>query len=419
VTLGIDRNTTFARLQERLESREGRGLSLFLIHVSRLRQLNRSLGYRAVGGLLNELEERLMRVARDPERVERIGNADYLVTLDGLMNRGHAQLAALKMLDELSKPLQREDRLYHLDAAIGIWMAMEGDAGDAETVLQQLEWAITEARQAPEKYALWDGEKDEPDTRLTDWDIENDLRQAADRGELSMFYQPQQDLASGEISGAEALIRWRNGDRGYVRPDIFIPIAERSALIEEVTRWTLHTVLREMEALPNLPQISINLSVQVLQQGIVEDLRSALSLWSVDPARVVLEVTESAVISNLEQAVDALRELRALGVGLSIDDFGTGYSTMTYLRQLPATELKIDRSFVDNMLHFSMDEHIVKSLIHMARGAGLRTVAEGVENEETRQRLQQLGCDVIQGYHLARPMPLEDCSRWLEDRLRT
>ncbi|HFD80439.1 MAG TPA: GGDEF domain-containing protein, partial [Gammaproteobacteria bacterium] len=161
VTLGIDRNTTFARLQERLESREGRGLSLFLIHVSRLRQLNRSLGYRAVDEFLNELEERLMRVARDPERVERIGNADYLVTLDGLMNRGHAQLAALKMLDELSKPLQRENRLCHLDAAIGIWMAVDGSTGDTETVLQQLEWAITEAHQTPEKYALWDGEKDE------------------------------------------------------------------------------------------------------------------------------------------------------------------------------------------------------------------------------------------------------------------
>ena len=419
MTLGIDRNTTFARLQERLESAEVNGFSLFLVHVSRLRQLNRNLGYRTVDDLLTELEERMIRVARDPGRLERIGNADYLVALDGLMNRGHVQLAALKMLNVLSEPLQRGERIYHMDAVIGIWMPMQEAVGDIETVLKQLEWAMTRARQTPEKYALWDGEKDESESRLTGWDIENDLWQAVDRGELSMHYQPQQDLVSGEISGVEALIRWRNGNRGYVRPDIFIPIAERSALIGEITRWTLHTVLREMEALPHLPQISINLSVQVLQQDIVEDLRSALSLWSVDPARVVLEVTESAVISNLEQAVDVLRELRALGVGLSIDDFGTGYSTMTYLRQLPATELKIDRSFVDNMLHFSMDEHIVKSLIHMARGAGLRTVAEGVENEETRQRLQQFGCDVIQGYHLARPMPLEDCRRWLEGRQQT
>ncbi len=205
-----------------------------------------------------------------------------------------------------------------------------------------------------------------------------------------------------------------------MRPDLFIPVAERSSLIEDITLWTLNTALRELERMPGsarLERVSVNLSVRMLNDRMLADeIRSLLDIWGIEPRRLMLEITETSLIEQLDSAIETLQALKAQGLRLSIDDFGTGYSSMTYLRSLPADEMKIDRSFVAHMVENRMDEHIVKSLIHMAQDLGKQVVAEGVEDAATELKLAELGCDLIQGYHLARPMPMDELIAWLQDR---
>jgi len=419
VSLDRCRSAALQRIEAQLTeaSWEEEGIrAVLLVGVNRLRQLNLSHGYRRVDRLLEALAQRVEGFVSGKGIAERIGNADYLIVLQGIRNPGHARLALARLHALLSAVYAIDGETHHLSLAIGAALFDPAQApADLESCLRRLERALLNARQTPEGYAF-DGDRQTVEEGIIDWDLEHDLRQAADRGQLAMYYQPQQRLDDGRLHGVEALIRWRNGAQGFVRPDLFIPIAERSTLIEEITTWTLNAVMREMASRNGIGHVSINLSAQLLQrQDIVDDVRAALAIWGFDPARLVLEVTESAVISRLDQAVDTLQALRELGIGLSIDDFGTGYSTMTYLRRIPACELKIDRSFIANMTGQTMDAHIVKSLILMARGLQMRVVAEGVEDEETRALLRDMGCELIQGYLLARPMPLAELDGWLED----
>ena len=219
------------------------------------------------------------------------------------------------------------------------------------------------------------------------------------------------------VFGAEALIRWENKERGFIRPDIFIPIAEQSGQIQDITWWSLNTALRHAMEWPKpwKPlKVAVNISAKILKDlAFVDSVRSALSVWGVSPEQLILEITESALMEDTSRSFITLEELKAIGVGISIDDFGTGYSSMAYFKNIPANELKIDQSFVFHMLSNAMDQHVVNTIIELAHGFDLKVVAEGIENVETFEALKELNCDVAQGYHVARPMPQKEFIQWL------
>ena len=246
-----------------------------------------------------------------------------------------------------------------------------------------------------------------------------EFRRALDERELVVHYQPAADLRSGELRGVEALVRWRHPRHGLLLPSEFVPMVEQTSLIRPLTMEVLDQALSQsrkwLEQGLDL-RIAVNLSPRSLQDPLfAEELQRILHKWSISPARLDLEITESTVMSNPKRAMDALDDLRGLGVGLVLDDFGTGYSSLTYLRALPVDKIKIDKSFVEHMATSLSDGVIVRSLIDLAHNLGLRVVAEGVENEVVWRELTQLGCDSAQGFYLSTPRPGLELTRWMAD----
>ena len=249
------------------------------------------------------------------------------------------------------------------------------------------------------------------------------MKDAIEHNALSVHYQPIINVESKAIVGLEALARWENPSFGDIPPDIFIKIAENSNLIESLTLYVLNTAIKETLEWTDTPSdihLSLNLSAVCLNDpDIVPLINRALNIWGLKPDKLMLEVTESATMGNPENSLQTLKNLRRLNIRTSIDDFGTGYSSFAYLKRLPVSELKIDKSFVVNMSDNDEDELIVRSVINLAHNFNLLVTAEGVENEETINQLHNLGCDNVQGDYLAKPMPRAILKKWLQDYNRT
>ena len=252
---------------------------------------------------------------------------------------------------------------------------------------------------------------------------EAELDAALAEGQLEMHYQPKLRLPGGEPCGAEALMRWFHPERGLIRPDIFIGLAERIGKIEDLTWFALNTSLRQLREWPlhdNPFNVAINVTPQIVQkEEFAEIVANALQVWDVEPAQLTIEITETALMNKPEASFRTLTALRKLGVMVSIDDFGTGYSSLAYFKDIPATELKIDRSFVFKMLDNHGDRQIVQTVIDLAHGFGLKVVAEGIEDAETQAALISMGCDSAQGFYLSKPICHRDFQSWLEERLPT
>jgi EAL domain-containing protein (putative c-di-GMP-specific phosphodiesterase class I) len=288
--------------------------------------------------------------------------------------------------------------------------------------MRRADVAMYVAKRGHTRVAVYDAKQDQHSpARLQ---LVGELRRAIDAGGLVLHHQPKASLRTGALVGSEALVRWEHPQRGLVPPDEFVPLAEHTGLIRPLSRWVLDAGLRQCRAWRDqglqIP-VSINLSARDLHDPQLPELvASLLERWDVVPNMLKLEITESAVMADAERAIDVLGRLRSMGVRISIDDFGTGYSSLSYLKRLPVDELKIDRSFVS---HLATDDHdlaIVRSTIGLAHDLGLTVVAEGVEDLATWNVLASLGCDVVQGYFLSRPLPADELVRWLradEDRL--
>jgi EAL domain-containing protein (putative c-di-GMP-specific phosphodiesterase class I) len=244
-----------------------------------------------------------------------------------------------------------------------------------------------------------------------------ELRQAIDRDEFELDYQPKANLHSGQVEGVEALVRWRHPERGLIPPDDFIPLAEQTGIIKPLTAWVLDTALRQCREWRRDGldlTVAVNLSVRnLLDAHLPETVGDLLRQHELPPTALELEITESTIIADQVRAQDVVTRLSRMGISLSIDDFGTGYSSLAYLKDLPVSELKIDRKFVGSMTEDGDDAFIVRSTIDLARNLGLQVVAEGVETEEVWDQLALLGCDVAQGYYLARPLPADELTTWL------
>jgi two-component system CheB/CheR fusion protein len=243
--------------------------------------------------------------------------------------------------------------------------------------------------------------------------MEQGLRRAIERSELLLHYQPKIDLATGQLIGLEALVRWRHPDDGMVPPARFIPMAEKNGMIEHIGEWVANAACAQMASWLaqgyNIPQISINVSAEQFRRGhIADSLRRLLNHYHLPAEHLVVELTETALMASVEQVQQGLRDLKSLGVKLSIDDFGTGYSSLAYLRRYPIDELKIDRSFVDDVAQNSDDRTIAQTIIAMSKTLGLSVVAEGIETQEQLDTLRELGCHIGQGYLFAAPMPPDE-----------
>ncbi len=301
--------------------------------------------------------------------------------------------------------------MLFLSARIGIAYA-EVDC-DADELLRQAATAAADAAARHDTMVIYDGNTDP--LALLQFDLQADLKQAIENNDLFLCYQPKLYVASHRIISAEALLRWNHPRKGMIPPDRLVQVAERTNLISSLTQWVMNTALRECAEYRRRGLdigVSINFSAHNLREKeIVGLVGQALQLWPVPVEHIVIELTETAVMDDQPRARNALLEMKLLGVELSMDDFGTGYSSMSRLRDLPLDELKIDMSFVRNMLKAPAHERIVESMVSLAHGLDLRVVAEGVEDRETFARLKAMGCDVIQGYLIGKPMPLDEFVR--------
>lgn len=413
-----DRKSLFSELDKFLESHrtDGKKLAILLINLNHFRKINIAYGFSSGDELLQQFSERLRKLARKNDYIARMGSSEFVLVLPEILNEGHAILAANKLLSSLDEPFELNLCKHKSTADMGVAIYPD-HSEDMQGLLQKAEIALMDARKGIQPYSIYSNNSKEVD--INAWDIEVELENAQDRDEFEIYFQPQISLQTGELFGAEALVRWNNKERGFVRPDIFIPLAEQTGQIHDITWWTINAALRLINDWPeknSALKVAVNISTKVLlDPGLVDSVRSALQIWRIDHSRLTLEITESALMEDMSTSFIALDELKALGLNISIDDFGTGYSSMAYFKYIPADELKIDQSFVCYMLENSMDQHIVKTVTEMAHGFGIKVVAEGVENKETLDALNELGCDIAQGYYLAKPMPQEKFIVWLID----
>jgi diguanylate cyclase (GGDEF)-like protein len=394
------------------------GLALLVIDLDRFRDVNDTLGRAQGDAVLKEVAARLARSVRATDMVARVEADRFGVLLPSLSRSGDAALAADNLLAELSSQMDVAGAALSVDATVGIACAPE-HAQNADLLLQRADAAMYRAKRAQSRreYFSLDIEEEAP-RRLI---LVTALKRAIDMRAITMHYQPKLDLAQRRVIGVEALARWTDEVVGPVLPATFVPLAERTGLAEPLTELALETAATDCRRWLNdgfyIP-IAVNVPARVLLDPSFPDLVEAKRrTFGLDEGALEIEITESTLMGDHDQARSALTRLREIGVRTSIDDFGTGYSSLSYLRELPVHALKIDRSFITHLIDEPESEAIVRSIIELARNLRLETVAEGVEDERVCERLVKLGCDYAQGFALARPMPADAMRGWLRARV--
>lgn len=413
-----DRDSLFNELERFIleHEQQGKKFAVLLVNINHFRQINLAYGYPVGDQLLEQFASRLNGVLREQDFMARMGNSEFILVLPEVLNEGHASLAANKVASTLKLPFDMGERVQKISVNMGIALYPD-HALELVKLVQAAEKALQDARSGIELFSIYRHES-EARNDFSDWDIEIALEDARERDELEMYFQPQVDMRTGKLFGAEALVRWNNPERGFIRPDLFVPVAEQSGQIHKLTWWTINAALRLIHDWPQTDpplKVAVNLSPKVLPDPeLVDSVRSALNIWGTEEGRLTLEITESALMQDMSTSFITLDELRSLGVNISIDDFGTGYSSMAYFKYIPANELKIDQSFVRHMLDNSMDQHIVKTVIEMAHGFDIDVVGEGVEDEKTLEALKQFDCDIAQGFYYSKAMPQDEFIEWIK-----
>jgi diguanylate cyclase (GGDEF)-like protein/PAS domain S-box-containing protein len=397
------------RVDHALARRTDGLVGILFVDLDNLRAVNDSLGHRVGDEVLRVVAHRFSSAIRPQDTLSRLGGDDFVVLCEDLHDSTDCIAVAERLTQSLAKPLQLAEFTIALTASIGIassQLGTQNDTADADELLRDADAAMNEAKAAGRgQVAVFDaGMADTARQRLR---VLSDLRGAADRGELTLHYQPIRRLSDGTVIGAEALARWQHPLSGMLAPDVFIPIAEESRLIIEVgrhlMRFAIEQAYRWNDVRPLV--VSVNISVhQLLEPGFVDELATLLSDVGLPPDRLKLEITETVLISELARAANILTRLHALGVKLSLDDFGTGYSSLTYLQALPFDELKLDRGFIVDLTR-NGNVDLIRGVIGLAHNIDLDVVAEGVETEAQMSLLQEIGCDFAQGYFIGEPAP--------------
>ncbi len=388
---------------------DGPQLGIALISLDCVSRIDGLLGYRDGDLFCVEVAHLLGQALKEGDRVFRVGRNELVCLLRRVPSETHAVLAAYKILRTLNTSLSVDGRYFDASPFVGIAIVAKENK-DANEILRQANIAMHEARQKKNRFAIYDGKLDA--LRLNQFQMQSDLRVAITNNELEVCFQPKVDLRSGRVAGVESLVRWRHPTKGDIPPEDFVPLAEASGFISELTMRVLHLSLSHYEAMRAVSDhlhIAVNLSpTDFRESDLSEVIRQVLNVWNIPAESLTLELTETTVMEDDGMYDETFESLKQLGVQLSIDDFGTGYSSMSRLRNLPMNELKIDMSFVRHMLTYASDEWIVLSMIKLAHDLGLTVVAEGVEDMQTLRRLRDLGCDLVQGYFISKPLNAED-----------
>jgi diguanylate cyclase (GGDEF)-like protein len=410
-----------ALFQDRLQQlilaaqREQRAFALLIMDLDHFKEVNDTLGHPVGDRLLQEVAERLRAKLRESDTVARLGGDEFAVLLP-TVTQPHAAMAARMLLQTLRAPIIVEGHSLEVGASIGIALFPE-HGRDAHVLLQRADIAMYAAKQANSGHAFYESRFDHHDpTRLA---LLGELRRAIEQEQFVLHYQPLINLWTNRVSGAEALLRWRHPREGLLAPERFIPLLEQTGLIRSLTPWVVNEALRGAAALRGREQaigVSINLSARDLHDpDLTPTLLEALAAQQARPEWLTLEITESAVMTDPDRAREVLLRLAEMGFRLAIDDFGTGYSSLAYLKKLPVRVLKIDKSFVVDMVHDQDDAAIVRTSIELGHNLGLEVVAEGVESAEVLQRLSEARCDAAQGLHVSPPLSADELANWMRD----
>ncbi|MCK5003248.1 MAG: EAL domain-containing protein [Gammaproteobacteria bacterium] len=397
-------------------SNTGQNFILILSDLDRFKEINDTLGHHVGDVVLQKVADRLYETLRNDDMVARLGGDEFGILLSHTSIK-QADVIIKKVLKAFEDPFDIEE--HHLDLALSMGVVeypIHGD--DLNILLQRADVAMYNAKSKRSGYSIYEASEDgHAVSRLA---LAAELRMALNNNSLRLFYQPKIDLSTGHIYGAEALLRWEHPERGFISPEDFIPLAEHTGLIQPITCWVMDTAAKQCatwNALGHTLLISINISTNCIHDArLPVKLNEIILSNKLSPDQITLELTENIFIKDPVRSKKILDNVNKMGISISIDDFGTGYSSLAYLKQLPVNEIKIDRSFVMEMLEDENDEVIVRTTIDLAHNLGIKVVAEGVESLEVARRLKELNCDAAQGYYLGRPMEVEDFIKYIEDK---
>jgi len=393
--------------------------AVYLLDLNRFKEVNDTLGHDFGDEMLEVVADRLQRFCEsDCEAVYRLGGDEFVLLAEVDGEEAAIELAE-RVLDAFSAPFSRRDIDLRVETSIGIALAPRHGTS-SHALLRCADVALYNAKRKAIPYSLFDRRFDHKDKRhLT---LMSELVDAIEQDELTLHYHPRVDLVKDSCCHCEALLRWQHPEHGMIPPEDFIASAELNNLIHQLTRWVLRTALAQIKVWSDKGldmTVSVNVSARnLVDQRFAEDLKSMLDQHDVPATRLEIEITESALIVDPVRALESLETLRRFGVQIAVDDFGTGYSSLSYLKRLPVHVLKIDRSFVQDMLSDESDATIVRSIIDLAHSFGLEAVAEGVEDSATVEALKAIECDQAQGYHFCRPLPAGDFEAWLQNHGR-
>ncbi len=410
---GLPRRELFSELVEHEISKARRqpySAALIVIDPRRLSETNQIFGYMIGDGILTQLAERLQSSLRESDLVSRLSGDEFGVLLP-CADIDTLNIVMVKINNALEEPFNVTGVDIDIDVVMGVAIFPD-HADSASDLIRRANMARNIAKQEKISYAIYDAQEESAShQRLVTF---NQLRSAIKAEELELYYQPKIHLDSGKVAGVEALARW-TGEHGKP-PSVFIPLAEQTGLIKEITRWVIKKAVNqcsEWKKIGLLIPVSINISSRDLyDSSVISFFNQCVNDKSLPHSLITIEVTESGVMRHPELAIELLSQLKRDGFKISIDDFGTGYSSLAYLKSLPATELKIDQSFIANILSDKKDEILVKSTITLAKNLGLQVVIEGVETESVVEKLRTFGPDILQGYYYSRPLNSDDYTQW-------
>jgi diguanylate cyclase (GGDEF)-like protein len=404
--------TTLAQAVQKADAAQHR-LALLFINIDGFKPINESFGHRGGDRILREMARRLRTLAR-PHMAARLGGDEYLLLLPDDPSNEEVARQATRVLDAFSQPCRLDGRETTLSCSIGI--AMYPDNGALSRLIAHADAAMRSAKgMGGASYCFFEARMSGP-SAVKQVDLLRDLRLALAQGELQLFYQPKIDAPSGEITAAEALLRWHHPTRGIISPGVFIPIAERFGLIGAIGEWVISEACRQARIWRDeglRMRVAINLSVHQLRKAdLPERIEAALKTHGINPQLLTCEITESDAMEDTEATMKIFNALNTLGVHLSIDDFGTGYSSLSTLRKMRPGELKIDQSFVSDLETSADARAVVEAVVNLAKALEIRVVAEGVETEGQREILRTMGCNELQGYLFAKPMSAKALGLW-------
>lgn len=407
-------------LERALAHPDDGSLAVMFVDLDGFKAINDSLGHEAGDTFLRAVATSLRSSVRDRDVVSRFGGDEFVVVVRSYGGMENLVRVCRKVLDLVSQPVSVAGQLVAVSPSIGVAMAPQ-DGNDADTLIRNADaamYAVKETGKADFRF-YEDGMLEQARERLT---LTVELREALQRGELSVAYQPKRNLRDGSLAGVEALARWNHPVRGLVPPSTFVAVAERSGLIHALGEYVLRAVLNQLKAWDHegmfVDYVAINLSMHELSRpAFVETLNRLVRSYGVDPTRIRFELTESTAMREPEETLRQLVKLRSHGFDLLIDDFGAGYWNLSHLRELPIGTIKIDQSFVRGSQSNLADREITEAIVGLARKLNMRTIAEGVETEAQAEWLRELGCDIGQGYFFARPMSGDALGRYLDGSL--